>query len=163
MTAIAVIHAIPLPPVAMCQRTTIGEPILESFCRLYLQNWSVRKLAARFGLPRSTIHYWIVKRLGKGAEREPKSGLLPIFEEHLAGISSRQREEVRQWIAQNSDAILQSDRAHAGTRLLTDHEERGLGWQETHAKRDFRYVLDEVCWREFGAGCRDRSTRKQPT
>lgn len=124
----------------------ISEAVVQQFCSLYLENWSIRKLERRFKIARSTIHYHLVKRLGKGCDRNPKFGLIPIIREHLSGLSPKQRAEVRCWLRQHHQEILSSDRNHP-TRLLTSSSERQQSYQECWSGRDFRFVADEIYWR----------------
>lgn len=125
----------------------ITEAVISKFCLLYsLENYSVRVLEQRFGIPRSTIHYHLTKRLGKRGQRKPQ-GLMPVIKEHLTVLKGRQQLEVRRWLNQHKQEILASDLAHAGQRLLTNHQERSQSYEECWASQDFRSVIDGLYWR----------------
>ncbi|MBE9178700.1 hypothetical protein IQ268_09020 [Oculatella sp. LEGE 06141] len=120
--------------------------IADRACLLFLRGWTVRALEKHLQTPRSTIHYNLKKRLGtKSKSRSTRQGALRIVEEHLKDgqMSSRQKAEVRRWMAANMQRIIEIDEAH-DTRLLTAKAEKELARQECGSRSDFRANLFSI-------------------
>lgn len=130
----------------MRKSPNLTQAVIVQFCNLHRdEGWSVRRLEIKFNIPRSTIHYYLIKFLGKGGKCK-RFGLRPIIEEHLRSLPSRYQAQVQWWLAQNKQRIAELDRA-SPTHLLTAWQESGRSMEECWAKKDFRSMADSARWR----------------
>jgi hypothetical protein len=122
-------------------KPAVTETVLDRVSLLFLRGRTVRSLARQFGIPKSTLHYHLLKKLGKGAKQE-NSGSVAIVEEHLQGsyLSRNQKNQVRRWLASNLNRIIQIDATY-DTPLLTTRKEQALSNAETGGMCDFRHNL----------------------
>lgn len=123
----------------------ISEATLSRACLLFLKGRTVRSLAVQFSIPKSTLHYQLVKRVGVGCQRRD-SGTVAVIEEHLkvSRLSRNQRNGVRRWLATHMEQIIVMDSAPNSPRLLTAHREQALTNQECGSRCDFRANLNRV-------------------
>lgn len=124
--------------------SSLAPEIIDSACLDFLQGQSIRHLSKRFQIPRSTLHYHLVKRLGKNCRRA-NQGLLAVLQEYLQSrnLSERDKVQLRRWLSRNAGQVIACDRA-SNTRLLTLRKEQALTRQECGFRSDFRGTIEAV-------------------
>lgn len=107
-------------------------------CRLSMCGLSVRAIAKRTRVPKSTVHDCLKKRLGEKAENLRQGSFL-IVDEHLqrGSLTRKQQSEVRTWLAENEGRIMQID-MQSNRRLMTVKRERELTRRECGSRADWR-------------------------
>lgn len=85
---------------------------LEQIYNLYIQGYSLRNLAKRFNIPKSTVDFRLKKRYGKDCAslRNPE-GTLAIIKEYLRSPDLRQRDkiEINRWLNTNLTKLIEFD------------------------------------------------------
>lgn len=114
----------------------------EHACRLRLRGASYRKISKILGVPRSTLHYHLKRKVGTDAAI--RQGSLAVIEEYLNSnlLKPHQKAEVRQWLTKHSRRIIQIDEGKT-TRLLTLKAEARLTREECGSTLDYRHTLGE--------------------
>ncbi|MFS0515133.1 hypothetical protein ACEYW6_10470 [Nostoc sp. UIC 10607] len=116
--------------------------------KLFLKGYSLRALEKIFKIPKSTLSYKFRKIYGTDyAEQRNHWGVLAVINEYTndKSLSPKDRQQIKDWMNQNFNQIIESERANLDRPLYTNRKIQQITELEcSYKKGDWKSLFENT-------------------